>query len=839
MSQLPVNTTNTTEIITYFADVILPVPIPKAFTYRIPQELNEAIQIGYRVIIPFGKHKVVTGIIKSIHENTPKQYEARYILDILDTTPIVSSLQIELMEWVAEYYMCTVGEVMNNMIPTGLKLSSESCVQLNPSFDILSSDFDLSDQETSVLNNLQNDNTLSYKEIGQLLDLKNIYRLIKLLVSKEAIIIFQEVKEKYKPKIESRVRLSEQYLSEKSIQQLFTTLEKRPKQSDILLKYLQEVTALESSSANDLGLAKKVFKESGLSISSLQTLVKNKVFEPFEHIISRFENIPFENQPLPELTSLQIQAKKEILEGFDKNKPVLLHGITGSGKTAIYTDLIREVLDSGHQVLYLVPEIALTTQIVARLRKVFGNEMGVYHSKFSDNERIEVWNSILSGKLSFVVGVRSAVFLPFDNLGLIVIDEEHETSYKQHDPAPRYNARDIAIYLAAKNHSKVLLGSATPGIETYHHATNGKYHLVTLDQRFGDASLPDTVVVDLIKERKRKTLRNNFTKQLLDTITDKINRSEQTIIFQNRRGYAPLLNCEQCGWILQCQNCSVSLTYHLYKNELRCHYCGFKAPVPSKCNICESTDLKNIGFGTEKIEEDLNLFIPDAQVQRMDLDTTRNKYGYQRIIDSFESGSIDILVGTQMITKGLDFDNVSLVGVLDIDRMLYYPDFRAFERTYQLITQVSGRAGRKNKKGTVIIQTTQPEQPVLHYIINSDYIGFYQKEIEERERFHYPPFHRLIAITIKNKDKDICNTTAIKLAHLLIEQLGQKRILGPQEPSINRVRNQYLMRIIIKIERKNVNLQKVKSLIRLQVETILTDRFLKSSRIIFDVDPYY
>lgn len=839
MSQLQIHTTNSTESITYFADVILPVPIPKAFTYRIPQELNEGVQIGYRVIVPFGKHKIVTGIIKRVHQNTPDQYEARNILDILDTIPIINSLQIELIDWIAEYYMCTIGEVMNNMIPTGLKLSSESRVQLNPSFDILFSDFDLSDQETTVLNNLQNDNTLSYKEIGQLLNLKNIYRLIKSMITKEAIIIFEEVKEKYKPKIESRIRLREQYLNEESIQQLFTLLEKKPKQSDILLKYLQEVAVLESTSANDLGLAKKVFKENGQSISSLQTLVKNKIFEPFEHIVSRFENIPFENQPLPELTSLQLQAKEEILDGFGKNKPVLLHGITGSGKTAIYTDLIQEVLDSGHQVLYLVPEIALTTQIVARLRKVFGNEMGVYHSKFSDNERIEVWNGILSGKFSFIVGVRSAVFLPFDNLGLIVIDEEHETSYKQHDPAPRYNARDVAIYLAAKSHSKVLLGSATPSVETYYHAINGKYHLVTLDKRFGNATLPDTVVVDLIKERKRKRLKNDFTEQLLDTIADKINHKEQTIIFQNRRGYAPLLNCEQCGWIPQCQNCSVSLTYHLYKNELRCHYCGFKSPVPTKCNTCESTDLKNIGFGTEKIEEDLLLFIPDAQVQRMDLDTTRNKYGYQRIIDSFESGSIDILVGTQMITKGLDFDNVSLVGVLDIDRMLFYPDFRAFERTYQLITQVSGRAGRKDKKGTVIIQTTQPDQPVLHYIINNDYLGFYQKEIEERERFHYPPFHRLIAITIKNKDKDICSTTAIKLAHLLIEQLGQERILGPQEPGINRVRNQYLMRIMIKIERKNINLQKVKSLISKQAETILTDRTLKSSRIIFDVDPYY
>ena len=837
MSQLQFHNPDSTKTITYFADVILPVPIPKAFTYRIPQEYNTTIQIGYRVIVPFGKQKIVTGIIKHIHQNAPAKYEVRYILDILDSEPVVNQLQIELMDWIAAYYMCTIGEVMNNMIPTGLKLSSESRVQLNPNFDMSASE--LSIQEVTVLNNLQNDDTLTYKEIGQLLNLKNIYRLIKSLVFKEAIIIFEKIKEKYKPKIETRVRLSSHYLTEQAIQQLFSTLEKKPKQTDILLKYLQEVAVLENASVNDLGLAKKVFKENGQSISSLQTLVKNKAFESFEHIVSRFENIPIENQPLPELTTLQQKARQEILEGFEANKPVLLHGITGSGKTAIYTDLIQDVLDSDHQVLYLVPEIALTTQIVARLRNFFGQKMGVYHSRFSDNERIEVWNGVLSGRYSFVVGVRSAVFLPFDNLGLVVIDEEHETSYKQHDPAPRYNARDVAIYLATKNHSKILLGTATPSVETYYHTANGKYHLVTLDKRYGDASLPETVVVDLIRERKRKKMKNDFTEQLLETISHKINKKEQAIIFQNRRGYAPLLNCEQCGWIPQCQNCSVSLTYHLYKNELRCHYCGFKAPVPSKCNACESHELKNIGFGTEKIEEDLLLFIPNAQVQRMDLDTTRNKYSYQRIIDSFENGDIDILVGTQMITKGLDFDNVSLVGVLDIDRMLYYPDFRAFERTYQLITQVSGRAGRKDKKGTVIIQTTQPEQPVLNYIINNDYQGFYKKEIEERRHFHYPPFHRLITITIKNKDKDTCQTTAIKLANLLIEQLGKERVLGPQEPGINRVRNQYLMRIMIKIEGKNIGLQKVKNVIQLQSEILLTDRSIKSSRIIFDVDPYY
>jgi len=835
MTQLPITPPASTSNSTCFVDVILPVPIPKAFTYRVPQDLNELIQIGFRVIVPFGRQKVLTGIIRNIHHIAPTKYEARYVLDVLDDIPILFPSQLSLMDWIAQYYMCTIGEVMNIMVPTGFKLSSESRIQIHPFFD--KSEITLTHQEHKLVNNLQNDQTLDYKEVGQLLNLKNVYKVIKSLVSKNAIIIFEEIREKYKPKVEKRIRLTEVYTQENSLQSLFTQLENKPKQTDILLKYLQEVKVLEETDSNQKGLDRKSIASSGLSTSSLNTLIKNNILEPFEHIVSRFDHIPSATESLPELTKTQASAKEEILKGFELDKPVLLHGVTGSGKTAIYTEMIQEVLDSGHQVLYLVPEIALTTQIVSRLRKVFGQEMGVYHSKFSDNERIEVWNGILSGKFSFVVGVRSSVFLPFDNLGLIIVDEEHETSYKQHEPAPRYNARDVAIYIATKNHAKVLLGSATPSIESYYHSMNGKYHLVTLDKRFGDASMPETVIVDLIRARKRKKMKNDFTESLIEILSNNLEKKEQTIIFQNRRGYAPLLNCEQCGWVPQCQNCSVSLTYHLYKNELRCHYCGFKSAVPSQCNACESHELKNIGFGTEKIEEDLALFVPDAQVQRMDLDTTRSKYGYQRIIDSFESGAIDILVGTQMVTKGLDFDNVSLVAVLDIDRMLYYPDFRAFERTYQMITQVSGRAGRKDKKGTVVIQTSQPEQPVLLYIINNDYLGFYQKEIEERDRFHYPPFNRLIAITIKNKDKDLCNSTSVKMANLLIEQFGTERILGPQEPGINRVRNQYLMRILVKIENQNVSLQKVKQIIQNQANSLLTDKTIKGSRIVFDVDP--
>ncbi|MEL7003427.1 MAG: primosomal protein N' [Bacteroidota bacterium] len=785
MSQLEFNTyTETDERETIFVDVILPVPIPRMFTYRVPFNLNDKVASGCRVIVQFGPRKILTGVIGRLHNEPPAKYEAKYLLELLDDSPVVHSIQIEMFQWMASYYMCTIGEVFNIAIPSGLKLSSESKIQLHPEFDFYESPYEFDDNEELILDTLKNNTSLSYTEVSKILGIKGIYSLIKSLVAKDAVLIFEEIKEKYKPKKEKRIRLAAPFSGSKSeLERLFDNLSAKPKQEAIILQYLQEVPVYKDSNLNEKGLLKSSLSTPDLSLSSLNTLIKNSVLEEFEVIVSRFKE--YEND-LKEinLTDYQEQVKDEIISSFQNFNTVLLHGITGSGKTEIYIKLIQDTLSSGSQALYLLPEIALTTQIVGRLRKAFGDKMGVYHSKFSDNERVEVWKGVLSGQYQFVVGVRSSIFLPFDNLGLIVVDEEHESSYKQYDPAPRYHARDVAIVLGAKHHSKVLLGSATPSMESYYQAQSGKYGLVCMDQRYGKAQLPEFEIADMIRERKRKTLKGEFSSILVQAIKERLEKKEQAIIFQNRRGYSPYVSCMECGWIPQCNNCSVSLTYHQYRQEILCHYCGYKEPLPRTCEACGSTNLKTMGFGTEKLEEDLELLFPSARVQRMDLDTTRKKTSYERIISDFENGDIDILVGTQMVSKGLDFDHVSLVGIFDIDRMMFFPDFRSFERTFQLATQVSGRAGRRNKTGKVIIQTRNTDQSLLRKIISNDFEAFYQDELKERETYLYPPFARLIQVTVKNKDVKLAQLTSQKLTNLLREQLGASRVLGPEAPLI-------------------------------------------------------
>ncbi len=837
MTQLELNNPSDNPRQTFFVDVILPVPIPKMFTYRCPQELNEYLQVGCRVIVQFGARRILTGVIGKIHETPPAKYEAKYILDVLDPEPIITSLQFPIFQWIANYYMCTLGEVLNIAMPSGLKLSSESRVQLHPEFDIFESTYDFSDNEELLIDILGKNDSLTYTEVSKALQIKNIFSLIKSLVQKDALIIFEEIKEKYKPKKETRIRLTKTYADKTALQALFETLAKKPKQEAILLQYLQLVPIYKQQHLNEKGIAKSSLIAPDLSASAIKTLTKNKVLEEFEITVSRF---PDDDLPVVDihLTEYQQAAKEKISASFKEKDTVLLHGITGSGKTEIYISLIEDALAGGSQVLYLLPEIALTTQIVARLKKVFGNKMGVYHSKFSDNERVEVWNGVLSGRYQLVLGVRSSVFLPFDNLGLIIIDEEHESSYKQYDPAPRYNARDVALMMAGMHHAKVLLGSATPSMETYYQTQLEKYGLVELTQRYGDAQLPDFQVSDMINEGNKKLLHGDFSSGLVKGITDTLQNEEQAIIFQNRRGYSPFISCNQCGHIPKCNNCAVSLTYHQYKKELICHYCGYKEPMPKACEACGSTHLKTVGIGTEKLEEDLSLQFPGAKVQRMDLDTTRNKNSYERIIKDFENKEIDILVGTQMVSKGLDFDHVNLVGIIDIDRMLHFPDFRSFERTFQLSTQVSGRAGRRKKKGLVIIQSRNPKLTIINDIINSDFHTFYNREINERKVHLYPPFTRLINVTIKNKNKDLATRTANRLGNLIKEQLGAHRVLGPQEPFINKIRNEYLVELLVKLERSAVDLKKVKLLMQAAADEILLEKDLKSSRIVFDVDPY-
>ncbi|MBX2966970.1 MAG: primosomal protein N' [Cyclobacteriaceae bacterium] len=822
--------------ITLFAEVLLPIPVHKLFTYRVPFEWNEKAGVGQRVIVQFGDRRIITGIMVTLHENPPTEYEAKYILEILDEEPVVSAQQLNFYNWIAEYYLCAPGEVLNAGLPAGLKLSSESMVQLHPAFDWETTLFDFSEKETMLLKHLVS-GPMAYSDIASLLNIKSIYSILKSLSGKEAVILFEEVKEKYKPKKEKYVRLSEAFTNNHALENLFSELSKKPKQEAILLKYLQDVPVLHDSTVNKSGLRKNKLSTPEFSGSALHTLIKNGILEEFEIIVPRFELQDDEEIVDVTLSEDQLQAQQHILKEFEIHSTVLFHGITGSGKTEIYVNLIRRALESGTQVLYLLPEIALTTQIVQRLKKIFGDKMGVYHSRFSDNERVEVWNGVLNGRFKFVVGVRSSVFLPFDNLGLIIVDEEHDTSYKQQEPAPRYHARDAALMIAHLHHAKIILGSATPSVESYHLAQSGKYGYVKLSKRYGDAQLPQIILADVMAERRQKNSKGEFTGMLLRGIEASLKEKEQVIIFQNRRGYSPILDCEDCGWIPKCVNCSVSLTYHQYKHALVCHYCGYKQPMPGSCPTCSSKRLHTPGYGTEKLEEELKLHFPEAHVQRMDLETTRSKTGYEAIIEQFEQGDTDILVGTQMVTKGLDFDKVSLVGVFNADRLLHFPDFRSYERAFQLLTQVSGRAGRREKPGKVIIQTAQPDHIVIQHVVHHRMDEFYQQEITDRKNHLYPPFSRLIELTLKHTDKKIVQQAIAQLHQLIVQHIQGIRVLGPGEPMVSRVRNQYLMNMLIKIPRDSGNLAGVKAIITQQINSLLTQKIFRMVRVVADVDP--
>jgi primosomal protein N' (replication factor Y) (superfamily II helicase) len=821
---------------TLFAEILLPVPIPKLFTYRIPQILNDKVKTGQRVIVQFGERKILTGIINNLHAQPPKEYEAKYVLEVLDEEPIVTSIQLKFFTWLADYYCCTTGEVLNAALPAGLKISSESIVQLHPAFDWEETTFEFSEKEQLVLKRLAQE-SLSYSDMGKLLGVKNLYSILKSLTKKEAIILLEELKDKYKLKIEKRIRLHANFTTPASLEKLFEQLATKPKQEEVLLKYLQYVPVLQQIIANKEGMSRVALLKNEISESSLSTLIKNKVVEEFEIIVSRFST----NEALPDatiqLSEEQIEAEAQILKCFETQTTALLHGITGSGKTEIYISLIRKALEGGSQVLLLLPEIALTTQIVQRLKLVFGTTMGVYHSRFSDNERVEVWNNVLNGTFKFIVGVRSSIFLPFENLGLIVVDEEHDPSYKQQEPAPRYNARDSALMLSQLHHAKVLLGSATPSIETYFQTQQSKFGLVSLNKRYGNSILPTITIANQKLEQIHKTNKGDFSGLLLRKIKEALDNKEQVIIFQNRRGYSPTISCEDCGWIPKCDNCAVSLTYHQYRHAIVCHYCGYKEPMPAHCPTCTSTRIKTIGYGTEKLEEELKIHFPEAGVQRMDLDTTRTKTSYETILEQFEKGETNILVGTQMVTKGLDFNNVSLVGIFNADRMLHFPDFRSYERAYQLITQVSGRAGRREKKGEVVIQTTQPEHPVLGFVHNNDYTRFYTAELAERQQHAYPPFTRLVEITLKHIDKKVCRDAAAILHEKLQTQLQHVRILGPGEPMVSKIRNQYLMNILLKIARGKSDLADTKKKILHEINALLKEKEFRSVRVVVDVDP--
>lgn len=824
--------------LTLFVDVLLPLPVPGTFTYRVPLEMNENIGKWKRVVVQFGKKKIYTAIVVNVHQTAPSHYSVKYILAIVDEEPIMNEIQYTFWNWISEYYMCQNGEVMQVAFPTALKLASETKIILNPDY---SGSFDyLPEKEYLLAEALDIQKKLTLTEVENIVEQKKVVPLIKSLLEKEVILLEEEIKERYKPKTENFIRLAEQYRNEEKLQELFTSLEKKAfRQVEVLMAYIslsgfgQETEKAVVRTA----LTGKV-KSSNSAIASL---IKKGVFDTFQSKVTRLKT--FDSSASPSdivLTTDQELALQNIQDQWKESRVVLFHGVTSSGKTEIYIKLIEEAIQRGEQVLYLLPEIALTTQIINRLRKYFGDLVGVYHSKYSENERVEIWNQVLKNdkkqaKYQIVIGPRSALFLPYQKLGLIIVDEEHDYSFKQFDPAPRYNARDAAVYLSGLHDCSVLLGSATPAIETYFNARSGKYGLVELNKRYGDVQMPEIFVADVKKETRQKTMRSHFSGFLIQHMQQALEKEEQIILFQNRRGYSLRLECDTCSWMPECKNCDVTLIYHKHLNLLKCHYCGYARQVPGRCDTCGSTKIRMKGFGTEKLEDELSILFPETRIKRMDLDTTRSKFAYQTIINDFENRRVDILVGTQMVTKGLDFDNVSIVGIMNADNMISFPDFRAYERSYQLMSQVSGRAGRKKKRGKVIIQTFNPYHSVIQDVINHDYQSMYQSQILERRNFNYPPFYRLINIILKHKEAPKLNDGARELALLLREELSQG-VLGPEYPLVARIKNLYIKRILIKLER-NENLTSNKVKIQKIIDTFNQSSLYRNITITLDVDP--
>ena len=845
------------ERVTLFAEILLPLPIPGTYTYRIPFELNQKARVGQRAVVQFGKTKIMSGLIISLTEEVPDCTSIKYLLDILDDDPVVNENQLKLWRWIASYYLCYLGDVMQVALPSALKLSSESKIMLSEDFQLDS--MTLSDNEYLIVEALQIQPQLTITEVSKIIGYKKIMPLVKTMIEKKIVVMQEELQQKYKAKYERYVRLSNTYRSDDAMRELMDTLSKRAyKQLELLMAFF----VLGGSADNDV-LASDLLKKANATSSILATLVDKGVFESYQKRVSRLK----EYEALTDVSTINLTDKQQeafdnIHKGFEEEKPVLLHGVTASGKTEIYIKLIQEAIDEGKQVLYLLPEIALTEQIINRLKKYFGDRVGVYHSRYDNNERVEIWQQVmnfrsqqstangqqlltsevqkpkaksLSSKYQNIIGSRTAVFLPFTDLGLIIVDEEHDSSFKQIDPAPRYSARDLAALMSKMFHARLLLGSATPSFESYYNARQNKYHLVTLSERYGGVEMPEIIVNDLRVETRRKTLQANFGSALIEAMNKTLEEKNQVILFQNRRGFSLRIECEHCNYIPQCINCDVSLIYHKNQNILKCHYCGYTTSVPTECPSCRSTDLKMHGFGTERIEDDLKVIFPDANSARLDLDTTRTKNSYQFILEQFQNKETNILVGTQMVTKGLDFDSVKVVGILNADNMLTFPDFRAYERSFQLMEQVSGRAGRKGDKGKVIIQTYQPQHPVILNVMTHDYVKFYEEQMPIRRQFNYPPYSRLVMVRLKDVDEQKLNKAANELAKIF-RQVFRENLLGPEYPVVSRVKNQYIKQMLIKIN-KDLNSTKVKEFINKTIEDFKHNNDFKSVKIQIDVDP--
>ncbi len=812
-----------------FIDVILPIPLQRLFTYSITEAEAQFLQQGMRVAVPFGKTKVYTALVYKIHQTPPEVYEAKEIQQILDEQPIVTAKQLKHWEWIASYYMASLGEVFRSAVPSAFLLESETIISKNKDGNVDESQ--LKDDEFLIFEALQHQSLLKIQEISSILGKKNVVPVLKRLIDKEVIQVYEEIYEQYKPKLVRYVKLHTKYTQEAELQQLLDSLQRAKKQHEVILTLF----SIAASTKRPISV-KELTKQSNASSAVIKALIDKQILEEYYIQKDRVEYNGDEVEASKQLNPYQEKAFNTIQKAFQTQDVCLLYGVTSSGKTEVYVKLIEEAIATGKQVLYLLPEIALTTQLISRLQQYFGEQVAIYHSKYSVHERVEVWNNVLrnKSKAQIVIGARSSLLLPFSNLGLIIVDEEHETSFKQYDPAPRYHARDAAIVLAKIHGGKIVLGSATPSVESYYNAQVEKYALATITRRFGDVLMPDMELVDIKEKHRKKRMKGHFSDRLLEEISETLENGEQVILFQNRRGYAPIIECNTCGHSPQCPNCDVSLTYHHYKNQLRCHYCSHHIAMQQQCLACGSHELDTKGFGTQQIEQELNELMPNVKVGRMDLDTTRGKYGYQKIISSFEQQEIQILVGTQMLTKGLDFRNVNLVGIMNADSMLNFPDFRAHERSFQLIQQVAGRAGRTKKRGKVIVQTYNPYHQILQQVSMGNYEAMFTDQLNDRRQFHYPPFYRLIKITLKHKEYNRVNESAAWFARSLRNSFGDN-VLGPEFPPIARIRNLYLKNILLKIP-KQQSLGKTKEVIsRIKISFLSISEY-RSVRVIIDVD---
>lgn len=810
-----------------FAEIIIPLALPKNYTWQIPPTLAEGLEPGCRVEVNLGKHKKYAGVVKALHKEAPPGVELKEILNVLDPVPVLQPYQLLFWQWMAGYYMCTEGEVMAAALPAHFKLSSETIIVFNEEYG---DDFSaLENDEYLIAEALLMKSQLRLTEVQQILDATHVYPVVNSLIGKKLCFVWEALKQTYAPKRESYVLLQPEYHSEEALSGLLNSWGRAPKQMDLLLSYLH----LQRTEGEVTKIA--LLQKSGASEAQLKGLVEKNILRVEKRIKDRLTYLPKDINIDFSLTEAQAKALGEVQDCLQKKAVCLLHGVTSSGKTLIYIKLIEALLRSGRQVLYLLPEIALTAQIVRRLQKYFGGYIAIYHSKFNHSERVEIWNKVKSGEIKVVLGARSALFLPFLNLGLIICDEEHDTSYKQQDPAPRYNGRDAAIYLAGLTDARVLLGSATPSLESYYAAQSGKYGLVTLDEKFGGIKQPMVQVVDTRAVPRKSGEKIMFSPALLEAIRSTVAAGKQVILFQNRRGYAPYQVCTICGWIAQCKHCDVSLTYHKFHNKLKCHYCGTVYPQVVNCQACGSDKLVQRSFGTERIEEVLEGDLAGIKVGRMDFDAVRNKNAHDVLIQQFEQRKLDVLVGTQMVVKGLDFDNVQLVGILDADALLHFADFRVHERAFQLMEQVSGRAGRKDEVGKVLIQTANPSHPLLPFILAHDYRGMYGEEIEKRRQFGYPPFTRIIHVQFRHKERDVVNRAAQTFTDSIAVPYA-KYLVGPAEPVVNRVRNLYLTDLLVKLPRDAALIAQCKKDLLKHCSTLHSNKAFAKVVVLPDVD---